>query len=517
MRTVIVSTFDIAGGAARAANRLHYALKSNAVDSNMIVMNKTSSDSSVLEMGNYIPNDNYDKNYFIRKLIQRYYIDSSRTNLSNTLFSFAYSGIDISLTPLIQSADLINLHWVGFFQSPVTIQKLMNLGKPIVWTLHDMCPFTGGCHYSAGCDAYTRGCLDCPQLSCDPYALPNSILKDKLELFEGFPLTIVTPSRWLSECAHKSALFRNCRIEVIPNCIETDIFTPILKDEAKTALGIDPKNIVLMFGADTGNEKRKGFAELEAALARMRNDPLIKDMERQNKLTILALGPLTADMSRLGLHVKSLGYVTDDRLISRLCSAADVFILPSLEDNLPNMMLESMACGTPVLAFRTGGIPDVVQDGVNGLLVPNGDVHDLAERLIKLISDKALRERLGSASTSFMHEAFTPKVQADRYMALFEDLLSNSVCASWTMKNESNFWTKPTLECGPFFDVIRHKVMLDSLLKAMPEIYQIITEKGNPKEEMIQKLMREVSSLRSSLSWRLTAPLRKLQDAFRRM
>ncbi|KAF0218746.1 MAG: group 1 glycosyl [Geobacteraceae bacterium] len=520
MRTVIINTFDIQGGAARAANRLHNALKSNAVESSMVVMSKKSSDPSVMEIGGYTPNEKIDYQYILRKLVQRYYIDSSRTDLSNTLFSFAYPGRDISSIPRLQSADLINLHWVGFFQTPVTIQKLMKLGKPMVWTLHDMCPFTGGCHYSAGCDGYTRDCRNCPQLSNDPYSLPNAILKDKLELFEGFPLTIASPSRWLADCARKSALFRNCRIEVIPNSIETDIYTPISKDDAKAALEIDPKNIVLMFGADSGNEKRKGFAELEAALARARTNPLFEDIVRRKGITILSLGPLTADMSKLGMDIKELGHVSDDTLIARAYSAADIFILPSLEDNLPNMMLESMACGTPVLAFRSGGIPDVVQDGVNGRLVPTGDVNALAERLVELVSDKALRERLGAESAKFVHGAYTPKIQADRYLALFEELRCSSDYKTWSAKTNSENRSDADgldMECGPSFNAIRYKVMLAALLRAIPEICQAFASKmPDQNMEGICRLENEIDVLKNSLSWRLTAPLRKMLKAVRR-
>ncbi|GAM08917.1 putative glycosyltransferase YpjH [Geobacter sp. OR-1] len=486
----------------------------------MVVMSKSSPDPSVHETGGYTVDDKFDQNYFIRKLIQRFYIDASRTNLSNTLFSFSYPGIDITSTSFIQSADIINLHWVGWFQTPATIHKLFNLGKPVVWTLHDMNPLTGGCHYSAGCDCYIRECQDCPQLSSDPHSLPNAILKDKLELFEGYPLTIVTPSHWLANCARKSSLFKSCRIEVIPNCIETDIFAATSKDEAKTALGIDPQNIVLMFGADTSNEKRKGFAELEAAIAMMRDSPPIEDMISHNRITILTLGPLTADISKLGLHNKAMGTVNDDALIARAYSAADIFVLPSLEDNLPNMMLESMACGTPVLAFDTGGIHDVVVDGMNGRLVPTGDVVAMAHGLIELVMDRSLRERLGAASTALVHGEYSPKIQAGRYIALFEDLLNTSARAPRTMNNTGSFgkeFDQVKMECGPVFDTIRHKVMFHAFLRAMPEIYQSVIEKrDSTKEEMIHKLVGEVDSLRNSFSWRLTAPLRKLQDLFRK-
>jgi len=519
MKIAIVNTYDIQGGAARAAYRLHSALNAEFADSSMLVVNKTSGDKAVSAVKNETDHQTIDHSYVLHNYVPRYSVYENRTDLSNTLFSIPYPAYDISSDPLIQSTDLINLHWVAFFQSPVTISNLLRTGKPVVWTLHDMNPFTGGCHYSAGCDGYTRSCQDCPQLSNDPYSFPNAILKDKLELFDGFPLTIVTPSKWLADCARKSSLFRNCRIEVIPNCIEIDIFTPISKSKAKAGFGINRQNIVLMFGADSSNEKRKGFAELEAALVIARGNPLFDGMVRSGKITVLSLGPINADMSKLGLDVKPLGHINDDILISQAYSAADIFILPSLEDNLPNMMLEAMACGTPVLAFGVGGIPDVVKDGVNGCLVPTGDVNTLAERLIELVTNKSFRERLGAESANHVHKVHTPKIQADRYLALFEDLLNSTVYRSAVVTKNSVISSgaeRLAIESGPNFESIRHKVMLDSLLKAIPEICQESAPVVQYHKEIVHGLESQLESLKKSLSWRITKPLRWLGNKIRR-
>ena len=515
LRAVIINTSDIQGGAARAANRLHDALKNNAVGSSMVVMHKSSSDPSVLETGGFAPIENIDHQYVLRKLVQRYYINSARTELSDTLFSFAYPGCDITSTPLVQSADIINLHWIGFFQTPITIHKLMQLGKPIVWTLHDMCPFTGGCHYSAGCKGYTRECRDCPQLANDPYSLPNAILKDKLKLFKGFPLTIVSPSRWLADCARESALFSHCRIEVIPNSVETDIYAPLAKNNAKESLGIDSAKTVLMFGAGSSGEKRKGLAKLEAALRRAKSNPQFEEAIRKG-LTILLLGPLTADVSNLGLEIVALGNVTDDKAIAQAYSAADLFILPSLEDNLPNMMLEAMACGIPVLAFETGGVPDVLTNGVNGVLVPQGDVDALAENIVALVGNEALRQSLGAEATAYAQRAFAPNIQAERYITLFQELISQHAPDVGRMPKAAGASIRTAnfdMTCGPYFEEIRFKVMLESLLKAIPEICSGYAGKGHTKDrEEIQRLMSEITGLRKSLSWRLTAPLRRAVD-----
>ncbi len=171
------------------------------------------------------------------ELIQDQYLNRNRTELSNTFFSLSYPGWDISRLPLAQAADVINLHWVADFQSPPTLKRLFEVGKPVVWTLHDQWAFTGGCHYSAGCEGYRSSCTGCPQLREDPYDLPAAILGDKLDAFRNAKLTIVTPSHWMAECARSSRAFRDVPVRVIPNGLETDIFQPASKARAKTELG----------------------------------------------------------------------------------------------------------------------------------------------------------------------------------------------------------------------------------------------------------------------------------------
>ncbi|MBF2085622.1 glycosyltransferase family 4 protein [Thermoleptolyngbya sp. C42_A2020_037] len=423
MNIVQLNTWDIDGGAARAAYRLHKGLLLEGHQDTLICLAKSSEDDAVLEIAAE-PID-HQPNSLSSDLIQRYGINEGRTPLSNTLFSFPYPGWDVSGLPIVQSADVINLHWVARFQSLVTLKKLFDLGKPVVWTLHDMWAFSGGCHYSAGCSNYETDCGNCPQLVPDLYGLATAALQDKLEFFAEANLTIVTPSRWLADCARRSRLFRDLRIEVIPNSLETDVFFPVEKAIAKQKLDIAPETVTLLFGAFTTEEHRKGFAHLLKATQQCLANPEFRDLAENQRLQLLCFGDPDSSLESLPIPVQAYGKVASDDMLRVLYAAADVFVLPSLEDNLPNTMLEAMSCGTPVLAFNVGGIPDVVVPGKTGWLVPEKDIDQLAEALLQIALHPETARSMGADCRHLMEDQFSLLVQATRYLALYQDLLGH--------------------------------------------------------------------------------------------
>jgi glycosyltransferase involved in cell wall biosynthesis len=423
MKIAQLNTYDIQGGAARAAYRLHKGLLLLGQDSILLSKYRVSNDPSVKQIRPVSQPDPVPQ--LSLATIQSQYINANRTPLSNTLFSLPYPGVDLSQLQPVTEAEVINLHWVADFQSPTTLKKLFELGKPVVWTLHDMWAFTGGCHYSAGCDRYQQDCHACPQLIDDPFDLAAVLLKDKLECFAGANLTIVAPSRWLADCAKQSQLFRSHRVEVIPYSLEThDLFTPIAKSTAKQILDISPETTTLLFGAGTATEARKGFAELVQATRHCLENPQFRQLAAEGRVEILCFGYPSELLSQLEVPVRSLGAIESDHQLRQIYSAADLFILPSLEDNLPNTMMEALSCGTPVIGFAVGGIPDLVEDGVTGRTVPLQDTEQLAAAILDCMFDPALRQHMGETGRQRMAEHHAMPIQAESYLALYQELLA---------------------------------------------------------------------------------------------
>jgi glycosyltransferase involved in cell wall biosynthesis len=276
-----VSTSDVQGGAARAAYRLHRGLIGLGEQSLMLSMHKASTDQTVRQIRPCRAPDDFEPAYLER--LQQRYINGNRTPISNTLFTLPYPGCDLTGLPEVATSDVINLHWVTFLQSPISLDRLLRLDKPVVWTLHDMWAFTGVCHFSSGCTRYEQDCLPCPQLREDPYRLAAAILSDRLSIRSHPRLVVVTPSHWLATCARQSLVFRHTRVEVIPYSLETDIFAPMPKPEAKRLLGMSPDTVILLAGAHDGNERRKGFRELTEALRTCADDSDFRDIAAWNQ------------------------------------------------------------------------------------------------------------------------------------------------------------------------------------------------------------------------------------------
>jgi glycosyltransferase involved in cell wall biosynthesis len=315
--------------------------------------------------------------------------------------------------PILDNFDIINLHWIARFLSLNNLFELSRLNKPLVWTLHDMRAFTGGCHYSADCDKFVSNCENCPQILSDKYSLTTKILQMQKEIFENSNIAVVTPSEWLASEARKSLIFKDKDIHVIPYGVDSSIFKPTDKTRAKKMLKLSEDTIVLTFGVMSHHEKRKGFQELIKAME------ILKSKVSSIKIVALFFGANFSD--EFPLDIVNIGLIEDDIKLSLIYSAADIFILPSLEDNLPNTILESLSCETPVVAFNTGGAKDIVNDN-NGKVVPKGDIHALCDEVFELIKNKELRVKKGKNGRKLILEQYQLKHQAIAYMKLFEHL-----------------------------------------------------------------------------------------------
>jgi glycosyltransferase involved in cell wall biosynthesis len=409
------------GGAARSAYRLHRALLAQAVNSTMLVREKVSQETSVqaapIEAGRTAKTNTRQW-----KRIQKSYIDENRSELSNTKFSLARPGFDLSRHPAVQEADVVHLHWVSGFLSPAAVAALARLGKPMVWTLHDQRAFTGGCHFSAGCDGFERSCDGCPQLRHDPLRITRAALEDSRTLVPR-EIVVVSPSRWLADCARRSTVFSGCRVEVIPYGIDTNVFRPHDRELARRELELAPDATAILFGADNIGEKRKGFDVLLKAVAIARADPAFARATSERRVQFLIFGDCPSEaVGKFPVPIRSLGRFHSEVSLAKLFSAADLLLLPSLEDNLPNILLEAMCCGVAPLAHAVGGIPDAVTDNVHGRLVPVGEAEKFASALVSALQSPDTVARWREACRMDAPNRFSLNATAQGYLKLYESI-----------------------------------------------------------------------------------------------
>jgi glycosyltransferase involved in cell wall biosynthesis len=415
MRIVLISTFDQKGGAGIAALRLMRGLRALGLDCSLRVKEKTSADPHVRLLR--LPTGRTAQQQCrAAEQIQKYCINRNRSPISNTFFSLGFPGYDLSRDDEVLTADVIHLHWVSNLLSPAAVTCLQQLGKPVVWTLHDQRVFTGGCHYSAGCRRYEDGCEACPQLEDRTLRLTETILRESAGCLED-NLAIVCPSDWMAGCARASSLLKNRRIETIPNGVDTSVFKPH-RSEARKRLGFESRRIYLLAGADVGAERRKGFQLLAPALRQVLERA---PAEVGNRVELVVFGDQPAN-GYGGVPSRPLGRIDSETELADVYAACDAFLLPSLEDNFPNTMLESMCCGTPVIGFKTGGIPEAVNHGKSGLLAPSGDAHELAREILRFLGNAELRAGLSSGCEA-VRSRFSLPMQARRHEALYQELM----------------------------------------------------------------------------------------------
>ncbi len=343
-------------------------------------------------------------------------------------FSFPVWGNDISGHPLVKSADIIHLHWINHaFLRPQDIAKLSGLNKPIVWTFHDSNAFTGGCHVRYDCDHFMKECGNCPILKYQgPDDSSHQIWKKKENAYSKLDITIIAPSRWMVESVKKSGIFGSANVVNIPNTLDTDVFKSTAKLEARAKLGLDPGKFILMSGfMPSRKDLHKGTPYLIEAI-----DLFIKNHEvSTDSVELLVFGNRDEkNVPEFSIPTTFLGTISDDEKLALCYSAADVFLAPSLEDNLPNTVMESLACGTPLAAFTTGGIPDMVKHKYNGYLAEYRSSADLAAGIAWIYNypDKA---ELNLNARQTIEDYFSEWTIAEKHIELYKSLLNNHVPA----------------------------------------------------------------------------------------
>lgn len=372
MKVLHLSTTDKIGGAGIAAYRLHTALQRISIESHMLVLRKVSSDPAVHRISSY-----FNRWQRLKRRYATYQHEGQLTQYTRVSNS-SYWSLNNSPYPIADvvntfDADIVQLHWIGDNYLP--IQELAKINKPIVWTLHDMWTITGGCHYSGDCHKYQTGCGQCPQLvNSQGEDITTAIIQRKFRDWTSTPSTIITPSNWLADCVKSSYIFADKSLRVIPNPIDTTNFKPIETMSARHAFNLPSDKNLILFGAFGGtHDPRKGFLYLRDAL---------QQLPESNNIELVVFGsqhPL--DLS-VNLPVHQIGRLQDEVSLSLLYSACDVFVAPSLQDNLPNTILEALACGTPCIAFNTGGIPDLITHKQNGYLAKPYVIDDLTNGIL---------------------------------------------------------------------------------------------------------------------------------------
>lgn len=419
MKVLIVNTSEKRGGAAVAANRLLKALCRNGIEARMLVRDKVTSDSRVVSTDTSFVAKQMNRFRFLwERLVIFVHCRFRRKNLFR--ISIANTGKEIHNHPLVREADIIHIHWINQgFLSLSDLEKLKGLKKPVVVTMHDMWSCTAICHHAQACDHYKESCGNCHYLaSPGTNDLSARVFVRKKRLFEGAGWTFVGCSRWLSNLAAQSALTGSSFVTDIPNPIDTTLFRRKKREEARKRLGLPDNKYLLLFGAVNVTDELKGVSFLIGALKLIGKE--LPDLFE--KLELVVFGQVKSENRDLfSLPVHAMGFLSDEEELADLYSSCDLFVSSSREENLPNTIMEAMACGTPCVGFDRGGIPEMIDHLHNGYVSEYQSIEDLAAGILNVL-DPANREIYGLNARSKVCNAYDQDLIAGRYITLYRHI-----------------------------------------------------------------------------------------------
>ena len=411
MRVLIVNTSERTGGAAVAANRLMKALINHGVKAKMLVRDKESDSLTVVGL----PKSPMLHWHFLwERLVIFVRSRFSRKHLFE--IDLANIGSDITGLPEFKEADVIHLHWINQgMLSLGGIQKILRSGKPVVWTMHDIWPATAICHLTLGCRSFTSACKSCRLLSGGS-ALTQSVWRKKQRLFEDGNIYFVACSHWLEAEAKSSALLKGHKITSIPNPIDTHIYNNRCnKQEVRQQLGLPADKKLVLFVSQRVTNPNKGMDYL------IEGCRLLKDVPQ---LGVVILGGHAEEVAdQLPFETYPLGYVNDEHRIVDIYNAVDVFVLPSLSENLPNTIMEAMACGVPCVGFRVGGIPEEIDHKQNGYVADYRSAEDLAWG-IRWILTEADYESLSRHAVQKVAQNYSQQSVALKYLDVYQQAMA---------------------------------------------------------------------------------------------
>ena len=423
LKVLSVCTSDTGGGAPRAAYRIHQGVRKLGVDSRMFVKNKGTKDANVIALDEFVPHNPFYQAF-----------DWTRNKVKNKIQHFRWNRYperdqffmsDLRGTALHDALkkldfDVLHLHWIN--QRFIPLEDLPK-DKPIVWTLHDSWPFCGVCHYFLICEEYKYHCGCCPFLhSKRADDLSYQVWKKKAEIYKELNLHIVTPSRWLGDCAKHSGLLHRFPVTVISNCVDVNVFRPFDEEELsprwESLRQLSRTKPLLLFGAvNAAKDKIKGFDFLISALK------MLEQQGHDNGFELVVYGASSSELSmEITIPIHYVGYVGNTKELVSLYNIASVMVVPSLTENLSCTIMESLSCGTPVVAFNIGGNGDMIEHKVNGYLAKEKYDADLAEG-IQWCLENNVDNCLGNAGRVKVLREYTNEVVCRQYVELYKSIL----------------------------------------------------------------------------------------------
>lgn len=413
MKILIVNSYDFVGGAAKAAYRLHKSLQAFGVESQMLVQFKTTDDHTVVSETKPFKKFLIKLSTFVDNLPLRKY-KNRKTIFSCNRYSFSSTAARInSLKP-----DLVHLHWIN--SGMINISELSSIRAPILWTLHDNWAFTGGCHIMWECTNYKGRCGHCPRLGSQRESdLSRINWNIKKKAYSRIPeLCIISPSKWLGDCAKNSSLLDSFKHVHLPNPIDANLFKPINKHTARSILNLpqDPK--LVLFGAmSSTTDINKGFKLLSETINKLK----INNLE-----FVVFGGSKNPDSPSFNYPVHYLGRLYDEVTLQLVYSAADVMVVPSVQENLSYAIMESLSCGTPVVAFDIGGNSDLVDHLKNGYLAKSFDTTDLANGIEWIINNDQYSGISHDARQKILNK-FDRSVLTPKFVELYKEILQGKL------------------------------------------------------------------------------------------
>ena len=409
MRVLIVNTSERTGGAAVAANRLMIALNNNGVKAKMLVRDKESDALTVVGL----PKSPMLRWHFLwERLVVFFRCHFSLKHLFE--IDLANTGSDITKLREFQEADVIHLHWINQgMLSLKGIRKILQSGKPVVWTMHDIWPATAVCHLTLDCRQFVNKCSRCRLLPTGS-TLADQIWKKKQWMLADASIYYVACSRWLESEAKASALLKGHKVTSIPNPIDTHIYNRCNKQEARQRLGLPADKRLILFVSQRVTNRNKGMDYLVEAC---------RQLDVPDAGLVILGGHAEEVVGQLPFESYPLGYVNDEHRIIDVYNAADVFVLPSLSENLPNTIMEAMACGVPCVAFRVGGIPEEIDHRQNGYVAEYRNAEDLA-RGIRWILTEADYDELSKNAVHKVAQNYSQQSVALKYLDVYQQAMA---------------------------------------------------------------------------------------------